>query len=328
MKLVNLQGPGTGRGSEAGRGAGRPGIVVGDEVLDLAGAAEAMDEARGLPGSLRLILEGGRETLDRIRRVADRAGDGAALRDRLRASGALAPLADARLLAPIPDPGLLLSCGMNYHEHLREMNTPTPEKPTAFTKNAAQIVGPGAPIVLPARHPDMVDWEGEFTVVIGRHCHNVSAADALDCVAGYTIVNDVSARDWVAPVFKSTGIMGPIHAWEHNLLGKQFPTFCPLGPWIVTADEVGDPGDLKLTTTVNGTLMQSSSTSDLVFGVPRLIEYFSQFYAFRPGDLITTGSPPGVGFGRKPPVFLRAGDTVDVWIERIGTLSNPVAASA
>jgi acylpyruvate hydrolase len=314
MRLVSLQGSKT----------ERPGIAIDAEILDLAAAGALVEEARGLPSSIRLILDSGSVALDRVRRVVDRVRDGGELSDRLRAAGALAPLARTRMLAPITDPGLLLSCGMNYHAHLREMKTPVPDKPMAFTKNAAQIVGPGAPIVLPAHHPDMVDWEGEFTVVIGRPCHNVSAGEALDYVAGYTIANDVSARDWVAPVFKSTGVMGPIHAWEDNLLGKQFPTFCPLGPWIVTADEIREPADLKLTTMVNGATMQSSSTSDMVFDVPRLIEYFSQFYNFRPGDLITTGSPPGVGFGREPPIFLKPGDEVEVWVEHIGTLANPV----
>ena len=143
--------------------------------------------------------------------------------------GRTVPRTEVRLLAPIPNPGMVLSVGMNYHEHLKEMKTPVPEKPAAFTKSVASIIGPDAPIRIPPGHPDMLDWEGEFSVVIGKPCHRVKAAQALDYVAGYTIVNDVSARDWVAPIFAATGIMGPIHAWEHNLLGKMFPTFCPWG---------------------------------------------------------------------------------------------------
>jgi len=130
---------------------------------------------------------------------------------------------------------------MNYHEHLKEMKTPVPEKPAAFTKSVASIIASGDPIILPPSNPSMVDWEGEFTVVIGKPCHRVKTAQALEYVAGYTIVNDVSARDWVAPIFSSTGIMGPIHAWEHNILGKQFPTFCPMGPTLATRDEIADP---------------------------------------------------------------------------------------
>jgi 2-keto-4-pentenoate hydratase/2-oxohepta-3-ene-1,7-dioic acid hydratase in catechol pathway len=216
---------------------------------------------------------------------------------------------------------------MNYHEHLKEMKTPVPEKPAAFTKSVASIIATGQPIVLPPSHPDMVDWEGEFTVVIGKACHRVSAAKALDYVAGYTIVNDVSARNWVTPIFASTGIMGPILAWEHNLLGKMMPTFCPMGPVMATKDEVPDPDDVHIVTRLNGTVMQDANTDDLVFTVPKLIEYYSQFYRFLPGDCITTGSPSGVGFGRNPKVFMKAGDTISVEVKGIGILSNPVKAA-
>jgi 2-keto-4-pentenoate hydratase/2-oxohepta-3-ene-1,7-dioic acid hydratase in catechol pathway len=219
---------------------------------------------------------------------------------------------------------MVLSVGMNYHEHLKEMKTPVPQKPAAFTKSVASIIGPGHAIILPAAHPDMVDWEGEFSIVIGKPCHNVKAARALDYVAGYTIVNDVSARDWVAPIFASTGIMGPIHAWEHNLLGKMYPTFCPMGPVLATRDEVADPDNVRIRTRLNGKIMQDASTDDLVFRVADLIEYYSQFYVFKPGDVITTGSPSGVGFGRSPKVFMKDGDVIEVEVEGIGTLSNPV----
>jgi 2-keto-4-pentenoate hydratase/2-oxohepta-3-ene-1,7-dioic acid hydratase in catechol pathway len=130
----------------------------------------------------------------------------------------------------------------------------------------------------------------------------------------------------VAPVFKSQGIMGAIHAWDHNILGKQFPTFCPLGPALVTRDEVGDPGHVQLTTRLNGEVMQSANTDDLVFSIPKLIAYYSQFYLFLPGDVITTGSPAGVGYGRNPKRFMKAGDVIEVSAEGVGTLSNPVAA--
>lgn len=231
-----------------------------------------------------------------------------------------------KLRAPIPDPGLVLSVGMNYHEHLKEMKTPVPEKPAAFTKSVASIIASGEPIRVPPSHPDMLDWEGEFSVVIGKACHRVTAANALDYVAGYTLVNDVSARDWVASIFKAQGIMGPIHAWEHNLLGKMFPTFCPMGPCIVTRDELPDPADVHIRTRLNGQVMQSASTDDLVFSVVQLIEYYSQFYLFQPGDVITTGSPSGVGFGRNPQVFMKPGDVVEVEVKEIGILRNPIEA--
>jgi 2-keto-4-pentenoate hydratase/2-oxohepta-3-ene-1,7-dioic acid hydratase in catechol pathway len=216
---------------------------------------------------------------------------------------------------------------MNYHEHLREMNTPVPEKPAAFAKSAAAMIGSGQPIILPPSNPAMVDWEGEFTVIIGRACHRVKAENALDYVAGYTIVNDVSARDWVAPIFTASGAMKGIHAWEHNLLGKMFPTFCPIGPCLATRDEVPDPNDVRIVTRLNGQVMQDANTDDLVFSVPQLIEYYSQFYRFQPGDCITTGSPSGVGYGRNPKVFMKPGDTIEIEVSGVGVLSNPVKAA-
>jgi 2-keto-4-pentenoate hydratase/2-oxohepta-3-ene-1,7-dioic acid hydratase in catechol pathway len=231
-----------------------------------------------------------------------------------------------KLLPPISNPGLLLSVGMNYHEHLKEMKTPVPEKPAAFTKSVASIIASGEAIKAPASNPGMLDWEGEFSVVIGKPCHRVKAAQALDYVFGYTLVNDVSARDWVAPIFKAQGVMGPIHAWEHNLLGKMFPTFCPMGPCIATKDEIPDPANVQIQTRLNGSVMQDANTDDLVFSVVQLIEYYSQFYRFLPGDVITTGSPSGVGFGRDPKVFMKPGDVVEVEVKQIGVLRNPIEA--
>ncbi|HTP83937.1 MAG TPA: fumarylacetoacetate hydrolase family protein [Alphaproteobacteria bacterium] len=303
-------------------GGGVPGALVGDEILDLVAGAAVLPSARELAGSMRGILEQGPGALDLIRRLADEAAGGAA--ERLREIGALRPRTTATLLAPIPDPAMILSCGANYREHLREMKTEVPDQPLSFTKSVAAIIGDGAPIVLPKSNPDMVDWEGEFSAVIGRPCHCVSAAEALDYVAGYTLVNDVSARDWVAPVFASKGIMGAIFAWELNLLGKQFPTFCPMGPVLATRDEIPDPDDVDLKTTLNGEVVQAANTNDLVFNVAALIAHYSRFYRFQPGDVITTGSPAGVGYGRKPQKFMRAGDQIAVHAAGIGTLTNPV----
>ncbi len=307
-------------------GSTAPGVLLGDDVLNLAAAAATLAEARAVPPTMLAILEGGTAMLDTIRRVMDGVTGPAA--DQLREAGALVPRSGAPLAAPIGNPGLVLAAGLNYHAHLREMdNTPVPEKPNSFTKNAASIVGPDAPIVLPRTAPAMVDWEGELGVVIGRRCRDVSVAEALDAVMGYTMINDVSARDWVAPVFESTGVFGPIMTWERNILGKQFPTFCPVGPAIATKDEIPDVTDLHLETRVNGVVMQTTSTSDLVFNVAQLISYYSTFYEFRPGDLIATGSPPGVGYGRDPKIFLKAGDVVEVAGDHIGTLRNPVVAA-
>ena len=284
----------------------RAGVIDGEEIVDI----NAND--RSLPPTIKGILEA--NGLARVRKI-------------LKSRKHRVPRRRAKLLPPISNPGLLLSVGMNYHEHLKEMKTPVPEKPAAFTKSVASIIATGEPILLPASNPDMVDWEGEFTVVIGKGGYRIPAAKALDHVAGYTIVNDVSARDWVAAIFSSTGIMGPIHAWEHNLLGKMMPTFCPMGPCIATRDEVPDPDDVKIVTRLNGQVMQDANTDDLVFGVAKLIEYYSQFYRFQPGDCITTGSPSGVGFGRNPKLFMKAGDTIEVEVSGIGVLSNPVKAA-
>jgi acylpyruvate hydrolase len=303
--------------------AGRPraGILIDGAMLDFVAAGPACELARLVPHSVRAILEAGESAIELIKRIIDQAHS---RNEHLREIDALICLDETELLAPIPEPSLILSCGMNYGEHLREMNTPAPEKPTGFCKSVSAIVGPDAPILLPKSHPNMVDWEGEFSAVIGRHCYNVSARDAFDYVAGYTIINDISARDWVAPVFAAKGILGPVLAWEQNLLGKQFPTFCPMGPVLVTKDEIPAPDALNLTTRVNEKIMQSANTGDLVFGVARLIEYYSQFYQFKPGDVITTGSPGGVGYGRKPPIFLRPSDVVTVEVDGVGILSNPV----
>lgn len=279
-------------------GRPRPGLIAGDEIIDLSNLAP----------DLRSLLESG--SLERLKGV----------------QGKTVPRKGAKLLAPIQNPGMVLSVGMNYHQHLKEMKTPVPEKPAAFTKSVASLIGPEAPIRIPPSNPGMLDWEGELTVVIGKVCHGVKAAQALDYVAGYTIANDVSARDWVAPIFSATGIMGPIHAWEHNLLGKMFPTFCPMGPVIATKDEVPDPNNVRIITRLNGKVMQDANTDDLVFTVASLIEYYSQFYLFRPGDVITTGSPSGVGYGRNPKIFMKAGDVIEVEVEGIGILRNPVQA--
>jgi acylpyruvate hydrolase len=284
----------------------RAGVTDGDDIIDI----NACD--RSLPSTLKEILEA--NALPRVKKL-------------LKSKKGRTPLKRAKLAPPISNPNLLLSVGMNYHEHLKEMKTPVPEKPAAFTKSVASIIASGQPIVLPASNPSMVDWEGEFTVVLGKAGHRIPAAKALDYVAGYTIVNDVSARDWVAPIFSASGTMPAIHAWEHNLLGKMMPTFCPMGPCIATKDEVPDPDDVHIVTRLNGTVMQDANTDDFVFSVAKLIEYYSQFYRFLPGDCITTGSPSGVGFGRNPKIFMKAGDTISVEVKGIGILSNPVKAA-
>jgi 2-keto-4-pentenoate hydratase/2-oxohepta-3-ene-1,7-dioic acid hydratase in catechol pathway len=218
-----------------------------------------------------------------------------------------------KLLAPL-DPRITLCIGLNYRKHAEEGGKPVPELPVLFIKGPGTTNNPGDNIVLPRKlRSDMVDYECELAIVIGRSCKNVSKADALKYVAGYTCGNDVSARDWQ---LKWGG-----GQWCR---GKTFDTFCPLGPWMVTPDEVGNPNELKIMTRLNGETMQDWSTSDMIFDVPTLIEFLSGSTTLWPGTVILTGTPHGVGGARKPPVFLKACDTVEIEIEKIGVLSNPV----
>jgi len=218
-----------------------------------------------------------------------------------------------RRLAPL-EPRDILCIGLNYKRHAAESNAEPPPHPVLFLKNSGTLQNPGDPIVLPRRlRSDEVDYECELAVVIGRTCHNVPQERALDHVLGYTCANDVSARDW-----QRNGGGGQ---WCR---GKTFATFCPLGPALVTADEIPDPNTLRIRTILNGEVMQDWNTDDMIFKVPALIEFLSASMVLRPGTVILTGTPHGVGFARKPPVFLRAGDTVSIEIERIGTLTNPV----
>lgn len=222
-----------------------------------------------------------------------------------------------RRLAPL-EPRDILCIGLNYKRHAAESNAEPPAHPVLFLKNSGTLQNPGDPIVLPRRlRSDEVDYECELAVVIGRTCHNVPRERALDNVLGYTCANDVSARDW-----QRNGGGGQ---WCR---GKTFATFCPLGPALVTADEIPDPNRLRIRTILNGEVMQDWNTDDMIFDVPTLIEFLSASMVLRPGTVILTGTPHGVGFARKPPVFLRAGDTVSIEIERIGTLINPVIEEA
>lgn len=219
-----------------------------------------------------------------------------------------------KLLAPL-DPSNLLCIGLNYRQHAAETNVKPPERPVLFLKPTTSVQNPGDPIELPRKLASSeVDYECELAVVIGKRCKNVSSRDALDYVLGYTCANDVSARDWQIR-------LGGGHQWA---TGKSFDTFCPLGPVLVTKDDIPDPNTLRIRTILNGKIMQDWTTSDMIFGVPALIEFLSSSKTLLPGTVILTGTPQGVGFARKPPVYLRAGDTVSIEIEKIGTLTNPV----
>jgi acylpyruvate hydrolase len=300
---------------------GHPGVIVGDnQVLDLAAVPESI-LASARPGSVREILERGDDGLDAIRRTA-----GAAEGAMDECASALSAFADTALLPPIPNPWMVFSVGMNYGRHLAEMgDTPKPAHPAGFIKTRDSLLGSGKAITVPPQCPEMIDYEGEFCFVFGRECHAVSEADAMNYVAGYTIANDVSARDWIPDIKAGTPPFGPIHGWERNILGKNLPGFTPCGPVVVTKDEIADPYDLHLQTRLNGEVMQDTKTDDLIFKLSEIISYYSQWYRFHPGDVVTTGSPAGVGIGRDPHVFMHAGDTIEIELEGVGILKNTLA---
>jgi 2-keto-4-pentenoate hydratase/2-oxohepta-3-ene-1,7-dioic acid hydratase in catechol pathway len=227
------------------------------------------------------------------------------------------PVEISRRLAPL-DPTALLCIGLNYRQHAAETNAPLPQFPILFVKNPAALQHPGEPIVLPHwMSSSKVDYECELAVVIGRAAKNVPRAQALDYVFGYTCANDVSARDW-----QKEGGGGQ---WCR---GKSFDTFAPLGPCLVTADEIPDPHALRIRTIVNGETLQDSGTGDMIFDIPAIIEFLSGSTTLLPGTVILTGTPQGVGMARTPPRWLVAGDSVTVDIERIGALTNPVVDEA
>ena len=217
-------------------------------------------------------------------------------------------------LAPLV-PSAILAIGLNYHQHAKETGLKIPEYPVLFMKNPGAVTNPGDPILLhpSCMEPPEVDYEVELAVVIGKTAKDVTADEALGYVFGYTVANDVSARRWQGE--RGSG------QWVR---GKSFDTFCPLGPELVTADELVDPQNLRLTCVLNGQVMQDANTSDMIFPVAELISFLSTGTTLLPGTVILTGTPSGVGYTRKPPVFLMPGDTVDVNVEGIGTLSNPV----
>ncbi|HZN14365.1 MAG TPA: fumarylacetoacetate hydrolase family protein [Acidimicrobiales bacterium] len=219
-------------------------------------------------------------------------------------------LAETRLLAPVPRPPKFLAIGLNYALHVAESGMKPPEHQLWFNKQSTCVVGPGAPIEIPTAS-SMVDYEGELAFVIGRRCRHVSASDAPSVIAGYTIVNDVSVRDWQMRTQTMT-------------MGKSFDTHGPSGPCIVTPDELGDPHGLRLRTWVNGDLRQDAKTDDLIFNCYEMVEHLTTAFTLEVGDLIATGTPAGVGMAMKPPGWLKSGDTVRIEIDGIGTLENPV----
>jgi len=221
------------------------------------------------------------------------------------------PLAQVRLMAPVPRPGKLLCIGLNYRDHAEETRMQIPGVPTVFVKLPTAVIGPEEPIVLP-KASTRPDYEAEFAFVIGRGGRHIPREAWREHVFGYTILNDVSARD----------VQMATTQWT---MGKGFDTFAPMGPYLVTADEIPDPHALDIRLKLNGAVMQSSNTRNLIFGVPELVEFLSSVCTLEPGDVVSTGTPGGVGFARKPPVYLKPDDRVEIEVEGLGVLGNPVA---
>jgi 2-keto-4-pentenoate hydratase/2-oxohepta-3-ene-1,7-dioic acid hydratase in catechol pathway len=277
-------------------GTTRIGVVDDRGIVDLSAAAP------GLPRDMLGFLAAGSRAW---REAAE-----ALARSRVRT-----PLDEVRLEAPIPRPGKILACGLNYLDHLGETDgaeVPRPEYPVIFNKQTTAITAPGDPIHLP-RISRALDYEGELAFVVGTRCRHVPRDRAAEVIAGYAIVNDVSVRDWQRRTPTVT-------------MGKSFDTHCPFGPWIVTGDEVGDPHALDIRTWVNGELRQSSSTRHLLFDCFDLVAHLTTAFTLEPGDVVSTGTPAGVGVAMTPPSFLDVGDVVRVAIERIGALENRVIA--
>jgi acylpyruvate hydrolase len=273
-------------------GVAQAGVLLGEEVVPLAALDAPADSVRGL-------LEG--LDADGLRELGERA----------TGAGGRRALAGLQLLAPVPDPQKIICLGLNYRDHAAESGQEIPGNPMWFAKFANSLIGSGQAILLPAAHPDYVDYEAELAVVIGRTARHVAAADALDCVAGAMPFNDVSARD--------LQIQNPL--WTS---GKAVDTFAPCGPALVTLDEAGDLSALGLRTRINGEVVQEGNTRELIFDVPTTIAWLSRTVTLVPGDIIATGTPAGVGAGKN--LFLKDGDTVEVELDGLGAVSNPVRA--
>lgn len=279
-------------------GQPRLGALVGEQVVDLAAAQASRTGGAGAGRDMCALIEAGPEVWARL--AHDLATANLAPFSR--------PLAAVTLAAPVA-PSKICAIGLNYLDHVREGGRPVPQSPVLFAKYPTSVIGPGADIRWDPALSDKIDWEAELAVVIGRPARRVRAEVAYEYVFGYTCANDVTARD----LQEGDG------QWVR---GKSLDTFCPLGPWIVTADELPEPHGLPIRCTVNGEIMQQSSTDQLIFHIPTLIEFLSAAFTLLPGDVILTGTPPGVGRHRTPPRYLHDGDVVAVEIDGIGVLRN------
>jgi 2-keto-4-pentenoate hydratase/2-oxohepta-3-ene-1,7-dioic acid hydratase in catechol pathway len=277
------------------QGQRRWGARRGPDLVDLRAASPS------LPPDLRSLLEGGEAALEQARAALDAAPE-----------EAVYAASEVTLKAPLLNPEKIVCLGLNYADHAAESQMKLPEAPVLFSKYASALIGPDEPIVLPPTSQE-VDYEAELVVVIGKRGRNIPVEAAWDYVAGYTIGHDVSARDY--QLRKGGG------QW---MIGKTFDTFAPIGPALFTKDEVPDPHNLDIRCRLNGEVMQDSNTKYLIFRIPNILAYLSHVFTLVPGDVIFTGTPSGVGFVREPPVYLKPGDVVEVEIEGLGVLRNPV----
>jgi 2-keto-4-pentenoate hydratase/2-oxohepta-3-ene-1,7-dioic acid hydratase in catechol pathway len=271
-----------------------PGVLNGSEIVAIRGAGFE---------NLQSVIAGGDEALREIARWLDNPPWG----DIFKTS-------HVTLRAPLQRPPKIICVGLNYRAHALETNMAIPEVPTIFSKFPTAVIGCHEPIVLP-KNSTQPDYEAEMAFVIGKRGRHIAAEHWQDYVFGYTNFNDVSARDFQMRTSQWT-------------IGKTFDTFAPMGPAIVTADEIADPHALDISTIINGEVLQHSNTSDLIFKIPELIAYLSSVFTLEPGDVVATGTPSGVGFARKPPRWLKAGDDVTIRVEGLGDLRNPVVAEA
>jgi 2-keto-4-pentenoate hydratase/2-oxohepta-3-ene-1,7-dioic acid hydratase in catechol pathway len=284
-------------------GASHLGALTEHGVVELSAAAQELSLPHEIFASMSSWLEAGAARLVDTAKLA------------VASLASARPLSDVRLLPPVPRPGKIVAIGLNYRDHSIESGAAAPPKsPIIFAKFPNSIAGPEDSIVIPTGNPN-VDYEAELAVVIGRRGKAIPTARAFEYIAGYMPLNDVSARVWQ-------------FADKQWVRGKSCDTFCPTGPHLTTRDEIPDPHTLAIRARVNGITMQDSHTGKMIFRVPELIEFISASITLEPGDIIATGTPEGVGAFRKPPVFLKSGDVVEVEIEELGVLRNPVVAAA
>jgi 2-keto-4-pentenoate hydratase/2-oxohepta-3-ene-1,7-dioic acid hydratase in catechol pathway len=290
-------------------------IAGGRAILDLPATLDSAGRGGWLPGSLScewwnldgMVWSLARSSVEAAQRADDKTVE------QWKKNGKVYGLDDVKLCPPIPRPGKLVCIGLNYRDHAAESNMPIPEVPITFSKFSTSIIGPDDPVLIP-RGSEKTDYEAELAFVVGRLAKNVTRDKAMGYVFGYCCFNDVSER----------GFQFADGQWQR---GKSCDTFAPMGPYVATADEIGNPHNLSIRLRLNGEVLQSSRTEQLIFGIPHLIEFLSRSISLEPGDVIATGTPPGVGFARKPPIFLKPGDRMEVEIDGLGILANPVAAA-